>query len=129
MTNEIKTESILPFSDNKDKLVEFKGKKDRFNEKEDFEQILRQMKLLVVEGKFFAQSGNNKFTQLENSNNPLNVDEAALEEVLKQKGNKANDDELQSLIDPENRSMKELAEKALFDTIDIGLNTQIIINE
>ena len=45
MTNEMKIISSTAISENKENLEDFKEKKGNFNNKENFEQILHQLKL------------------------------------------------------------------------------------
>ena len=55
MTNEIKIFSSNVVSENKGNLEDFKEKKENFNNKKNFEQILHQLKFLMHKGKLIAE--------------------------------------------------------------------------
>ena len=121
MTNEIKIINSNAISENKDKLDDFKEKKGDFNNKKNFEQILHQLKLLMHKGKLIAESGNPEFTKVDEIKNL--EDFMNLRENLSKNG---SDHGEQLLAKFENLPIRELGNKIELDTIDIGLNTQII---
>ena len=121
MTNEIKIISSTAISENKGNLEDFKDKKESFNEKKNFEQILHQLKLLMHKGKLVAESGNPGFTKVDEIKNL--EDFMNLRENLSKNG---SDHGEQLLAKFENLPIRELGNKIELDTIDIGLNTQII---
>ena len=121
MTNEIKIINSTAISENNDKLDDFKGKKGNFNNKKNFEQILHQLKLLMHKGKLIAESGNPEFTKVDEIKNLegfMNLRETS-------NANISNPDE-QLSKEFEDPPIMELESKIELDTIDIGLNTQII---
>ena len=121
MTNEIKIINSTVISENKDKLDDFKEKKGDFNNKKNFEQILHQLKLLMHKGKLIAESGNPEFTkvdEIKNLEDFMNLRETS-------NANFSNPDE-QLSEEFEDPSIMELGSKLDLDTMDIGLNTQII---
>ena len=121
MTNEIKVISSTIISENKGNLEDFKEKKGDFNQKKNFEQILHQLKLLMHKGKLIAESGNPELAKVDETKN--------LEDFINLRENSntnvAEPDE-QLLAKFENLPVRELGSKIELDTIDIGLNTQII---
>ncbi len=134
MTNEIKTVSSATVNEINSDLVNFKENKDNISKKgnkEDFEQLLRQIKLLMHEGKLVANSGNRELTQIESSEN--------LEELLYVMNNRDETDSkkensssqisgLLPLADIDGISIEELSKQVLLGAVDLGLNTQIITN-
>ena len=121
MTNEIKIISSTAISENKGNLDDFKEKKGSFNNKKNFEQILHQLKLLMHKGKLIAESGNPEFTKVDEIKN--------LEDFMNLRENSnanGSDPDEQLLAKFENLPIMELGNKIELDTIDIGLNTQII---
>ena len=121
MTNEIKVISSTIISENKGNLEGFKEKKGDFNHKKNFEQILHQLKLLMHKGKLIAESGNPELTTADETKN--------LEDFINLRENSntnVSEPDEQLLAKFENLPVRELGSKIELDTIDIGLNTQII---
>ncbi len=121
MTNEIKIISSVVISENKDNLEDFKRRKGDVSNKKNFEQILHQLKLLMQEGKLIAESGNPKFTKVDEIKN--------LEDFtnLREKSNTTGSEPDEQLsAEFEELSIQEFGSKIELNTIDIGLNTQII---
>ena len=121
MTNEIKVISSTIISENKGNLEDFKEKKGDFNHKKNFEQILHQLKLLMHKGKLIAESGNPELAKVDETKN--------LEDFINLRENSntnVSEPDEQLLAKFENLPVRELGSKIELDTIDIGLNTQII---
>ncbi len=121
MTNEIKIIHSSAISENNDKLDDVKAKKGYFNNKKNFEQILHQLKLLMHKGKLIAESGNPEFTKVDEIKNL--EDFMNLREISN--ANVSSPDE-QLSEEFEELPIVELGSKIDLDSMDIGLNTQII---
>ena len=124
MTSEIKINSSTKISENKGNLDDFNQKKGDFNHKKNFEQILHQLKLLMHKGKLIADSGNTEFTKVDEIKN--------LEDFMNLIENSDVDgsesDEQLNLAKFKILASEEIRSKVELDAIDIGLNTQVIMD-
>ena len=116
--------SSTKISENKGNLDDFKEKKGDFNHKKNFEQILHQLKVLMHKGKLIADSGNTEFTkvdEIKNLEDFMNLIENS-DVDGSESGEQLNLAKFKILASEEIRSKVEL------DAIDIGLNTQVIMD-
>ena len=124
MTNEIKIINSAKISENKGNLDDFKIKKGNFNNQKNFEQILHQLKLLMHKGKLIADSGNTEFTKVDEIKNL----EDFMNSIENSDADGSEPSEQLNLAKFESLASGEIGSKLELDAIDIGLNTQVIMD-
>ena len=126
MTNEIKIINSAKISENKGNLDDFKVKKGNFNNQKNFEQILHQLKLLMHKGKLIADSGNTEFTKVDEIKNLEDFMNSIAIENSDADGSEPG--EQLNLAKFESLASGEIGSKVELDAIDIGLSTQVIMD-
>ena len=132
MTDELKTSSVFENSESKLILSDDINKKrvSRKNDKkDDFEKTLNQIKLLLLEGKFFAKNGNTEFNETQGQK-VITIEDGKLIENggSSNKEKKLKDDfgDSLSLAEVLSQSSAVTEASSTLNVVDVGLNTTVI---